>query len=270
MADSLGEIMKDTPVVILCGGKGTRMRGQTLTKKELVQVGGRPILWHVMRIFAEYGYGQFVLTLGYEADQIKRYFMDYEVLARDVELESSNLDGNLNIKFLNEINHPPWQVAMVDTGLHTMKASRISRVRNYLEGDRFFVAYGDDVSNVDLDALVSFHLRHGKLATLTAVQINLPYGVIDANEEGLIQDFVERPRLSQWINGGFFLFEKSVLDLIPPDKDVNLEKEVLAQLAEMGELMAFRHDGFWQSMNTMKDNLLLEELWQQGAPWKIW
>ena len=270
MTNSPAETMKDTPIVILCGGKGTRMRGQTLTKKELVHVGGRPILWHVMRIFSAYGYSRFILTLGYEANQIKRYFTDYEVLAIDVELESGNLDGNLNVKFPIEINHPPWQISMVDTGLHTDKASRIARVRYYLEGDRFFVAYGDDVSNVDLNALVSFHLSHGKMATLTAVQINLQYGVINTNEEGLVLGFVERPRLSQWINGGFFLFENSVLDLIPTDRDVNLEKEVLSQLADMGELMAFRHDGFWQSMNTMKDNLLLEELWQQGAPWKIW
>ncbi|HET6445269.1 MAG TPA: sugar phosphate nucleotidyltransferase [candidate division Zixibacteria bacterium] len=262
--------MKDTPVVILCGGKGTRMRGQTETKKELVRVGGKPILWHVMRIFSSFGHSRFILTLGYEAEQIKRYFMEYETLSRDIELDSVNQDGESNITFLEKINHPPWQVAMVDTGLHTMKASRISHVRQYLTTDRFFVAYGDDVSDVDLNALASFHRRHGKLATLTAVQVNLQYGVIEADEEGQVHGFVERPRLSQWINGGFFLFEKAVLDLIPPDKDVSLEKDVLTQLADSGELMAYRHDGFWQSMNTMKDNLLLEELWQQGAPWKVW
>lgn len=262
--------MKETPVVILCGGKGTRMRGQTLTKKELVRVGGRPILWHVMRIFSAYGYSRFILTLGYEAEQIKRYFLEYELLTRDIELESGNQDGDTHINYLSEINHPPWQIALVDTGLHTMKASRISHVRQYLTGDRFFVAYGDDVSDVDLNALSSFHHQHGKLATLTSVQINLQYGVIEADDDGQVLGFVERPKLSQWINGGFFLFEKPVLDLIPPDRDVNLEKDVLSRLAEMKELMAYRHDGFWQSMNTMKDNLRLEEMWQQGAPWKTW
>jgi glucose-1-phosphate cytidylyltransferase len=262
--------MNETPVVILCGGKGTRMRGQTLTKKELIRVGGKPILWHVMRIFSSYGYSHFILTLGYEAEQIKRYFLEYEVLARDIELESGNQDGNSHIEYLSDVNHPPWRIAMIDTGLHTMKASRIERVRQYLTGERFFVAYGDDVSDVDLNALASFHRQHGKLATLTSVQIDLQYGVIEADDAGQVHGFVERPRLSQWINGGFFLFEKPVLDLIPPDKDVNLEKHVLSQLVEMGELMAYRHEGFWQSMNTMKDNLLLEEMWQKGAPWKIW
>lgn len=262
--------MNETPVVILCGGKGTRMRDQTLTKKELVRVGGRPILWHVMRIFSSYGYSRFILTLGYEAEQIKRYFLEYEVLARDAELESGNQDGSSHVEYLSDINHPPWRIAMIDTGLHTMKASRIARVRQYLTGDRFFVAYGDDVSDVDLNTLASFHRQHGKLATLTSVQINLQYGVVEADDAGQVLGFVERPRLSQWINGGFFLFEKPVLDLMPPGKEVNLEKDVLSQLAEMGELMAFRHEGFWQSMNTMKDNLLLEEMWQKGAPWKIW
>jgi glucose-1-phosphate cytidylyltransferase len=267
--------MNETPVIILCGGKGTRMRGQTLTKKELVRVGGKPILWHVMRIFSSYGHNRFILTLGYEAEQIKRYFLDYEALARDVQIDSSHSDGRhsdgrAHIEYLSDVNHPPWRIAMIDTGLHTMKASRIGRVRSYLDGDRFFVAYGDDVSDVDLNALTSFHHQHGKLASLTSVQINLQYGVIEADDTGQVHGFVERPRLSQWINGGFFLFEKPVLDLIPSDKDVNLEKDVLSQLAEMGELMAYRHEGFWQSMNTMKDNLLLEEMWQQGAPWKIW
>jgi glucose-1-phosphate cytidylyltransferase len=260
----------DIPVIILCGGMGTRMRGQTLTKKELVQVGGKPIIWHVMRIFSTYGYNRFILTLGYEADQIKRYFMDYEFLARDVEVESGNRDGSLNIRFLSSSEHEPWQISMVDTCLHTMKASRISQVRPFIQAERFFVAYGDDVSDVDIAHLVDYHKSHGKMATVTAVQIDLQYGVLDADENGLVQGFVERPRLSQWINGGFFLFESSVLDLISPDNDVSLEKDTLTQLAAMGQLMAFRHEGFWQSMNTMKDNLLLEELWQQGAPWKVW
>jgi glucose-1-phosphate cytidylyltransferase len=263
-------IMEEIPVVILCGGKGTRMRGQTLTKKELIQVGGKPIIWHVMRIFSAYGHNQFVLTLGYEAEQIKRYFLDYEVLARDIEMQSGLPGGKSEINFLSDISSPLWRIIMVDTGQATMKASRISRVRRHLPGDRFFVAYGDDVSDVDLEALLAFHRSHGKLATLTAVQIHLQYGVVEVDVDGLVQGFVERPKMNRWINGGFMLFEKQVLDLIPPDKDVNLEREVFSKLAEMDQLMAYRHDGFWQSMNTMKDNLLLEELWLNEAPWKVW
>lgn len=262
--------MEEIPVVILCGGKGTRMRGQTLTKKELVQVGDMPIIWHVMRIFSSYGYNRFVLTLGYEADQIKRYFLEHDVLSRDIRLELGNSDGQSRLEYLGEIDHPTWNLALVDTGLNTMKASRITRVRQYLDGDRFFVAYGDDVGDVDLDALLAFHRQHGRLATITAVQINLAYGVVDADDEGLVRGFVERPRLSQWINGGFMLFEKAVLDLIPAGDEANLETDVLPKLAEMEQLMAYRHRGFWQSMNTMKDNIVLEELWQQGAPWKVW
>lgn len=262
--------MDEIPVVILCGGQGTRMQGQTLTKKELVQVGGRPIIWHVMRIFSAYGHNRFVLTLGYQAEQIKRYFLEYEAISRDLELELGNHDGTLHLGYLSDVEHPSWNIGLVDTGLHTMKASRISKVSRNLTEDRFFVAYGDDVSDIDLNALLAFHRDHGKLATITAVQINLQYGVVEADDDGLVRGFVERPKLSQWINAGFMLFEKPVLDLIPTDANVNLEKDVLTKLAQNGQLMAYRHVGFWQSMNTMKDNILLEELWQKGAPWKVW
>ena len=140
----------------------------------------------------------------------------------------------------------------------------------HLNGDRFFVAYGDDVADVDLGALLEFHLAHGRLATITAVQIRLPYGVVQADDNGQVQGFVERPLMEQWINGGFMLFERQVLDLMSAGEDVDLENDVLPQLARMGQLMIYRHRGFWQSMNTMKDNILLEQLWREGAPWKVW
>jgi glucose-1-phosphate cytidylyltransferase len=262
--------MEQIPVVILCGGQGTRMRGQTLTKKELVRVGGRPIIWHVMRIFSAYGFNEFILTLGYQADQVKRYFLDYEAMSRDLLVHLGDPEGGAGVGFLNGTGHPPWQVRLVDTGLHTEKASRIARVGSNLKSERFFVAYGDDVSDVDLGALTAFHREHGRLATLTAVQIRLPYGVVEADESGRVHGFLERPQLAHWINGGFMLFERPVLDLMASGENVNLEKEILPRLAEEGRLMIYRHRGFWQSMNTMKDNLLLEELWQQGAPWKVW
>ncbi len=262
--------MKEIPVVILCGGQGTRMRGQTLTKKELVQVGGRPIIWHVMRIFSAYGHNRFVLTLGYEAEQMKRYFLDYEVIDRDVTLVLGNSDGQPHLRFHRDVEHEPWEVVLVDTGLHTEKASRIARVAQHLEDDRFFVAYGDDVSDVDLAKLEAFHRSHGRLATVTAVRIQLPYGVVEATETGLVSGFIERPLLPYWINGGFMLFERAALDLMADGQNVSLEETILPRLAEQEQLVIYRHEGFWQSMNTMKDNLLLEELWQQGAPWKIW
>jgi len=262
--------MSEIPVVILCGGQGTRMRGQTLTKKELVNVGGRPVIWHVMRIFSAHNFNRFVLTLGFQADQIKRYFLDYEAISRDFSVLVGNHDGQPHVEFHSQSYHLPWKVTLVDTGLHTEKASRIDKVRDYLDGDRFFVAYGDDVSNVDLSSLVSFHLNHGKTATITAVQIDLPFGVVEADESGKGLGFDERPRLARWINGGFMLFERSILDMLTDDRNINLEKEILPELARQGQLMVYKHSGFWQSMNTMKDNLLLEKLWQEGAPWRIW
>jgi glucose-1-phosphate cytidylyltransferase len=256
------------PVVILCGGEGTRMRGSTATKKELVEVGGRPILWHVMRIFSAHGFNRFILTLGYRAEDIKRYFLEYETLSRDFTLDLGN--GRAAPQLHQQAAHPTWQVTLVDTGLRTEKASRIAQASPYLEGDRFFVAYGDDVSDIDLAALVRFHQSHGKLATITAVQVDLPYGIVEADENGLATGFVERPRLPYWINGGFMLFETAVLKLMTAGKDVNLETEILPQLAEQGQLMIYRHTGFWQSMNTLKDTMLLENIWRDDPPWKVW
>lgn len=246
------------------------MRGQTITKKELVKVGGRPIIWHVMRIFSAYGYNKYVLTLGYEADQIKRYFLDYDAMTRDLTVRLGDHSDKPMVAFGAPANHPGWEVALVETGLHTAKASRIARVSQHLNGERFFVAYGDDVADVDLSALLDFHRQHGRLATITAVQIRLPYGVVEADESGLVEGFLERPLLERWINGGFMLFERQALDLMAAGENVDLENDVLPELARLRQLMIFRHRGFWQSMNTMKDNLVLEELWRNGAPWKVW
>jgi glucose-1-phosphate cytidylyltransferase len=247
------------------------MRGNTSLKKELVEIGGRPILWHVMRIFSAHGFNRFVLTLGYGAEQIKRYFLEYEVMTRNLTLKlGAPGNGHSLVQVHDTAKHPLWEVSLVDTGLYTEKASRIARVAAYLPGDRFFVAYGDDVSDVDLQALVRFHCEHGKMATLTAVQVELQYGVVEADDTGLVAGFIERPLLPYWINGGFMLFERAVLDLMATGGNVNLETEVLPQLAQQGQLMIYRHTGFWQSMNTMKDTLLLEKIWQENPPWKIW
>lgn len=263
--------MSDIPVVIVCGGQGTRMRGNTSLKKELVEVGGKPIIWHVMRIFSAHGFQRFVLTLGYGADQIKRYFLDYETMSRDLTLSIGTAQGDRpEIQRHGSPSHEPWSVSLVDTGLYTEKASRIAKVAEHLQGERFFVAYGDDVSDVDLGALVEFHKTHGKMATITATQVNLPYGVVEANEAGLVSGFVERPRLPYWINGGFMLFERSVLDMMAAGEDVNLETDILPNLVADEQLMIYRHTGFWQSMNTMKDTMVLEQIWQNDPPWKVW
>jgi glucose-1-phosphate cytidylyltransferase len=263
--------MDDIPVIIVCGGQGTRMRGSTSRKKELVEVGGRPILWHVMRIFSAHGFHRFALALGYEQDQIRRYFAEFETMNRDVTLRlGATENGRAEVEFHERPSQPPWEVSLVDTGLRTEKASRIARASRYAPGERFFVAYGDDVSDVDLTRLVAFHRAHGKLATITAVQVNLQYGVVEAEADGRVTGFIERPQLPYWINGGFMLFERQTLDLMANGDDVNLETHVLPRLAEQGQLMIYRHTGFWQSMNTMKDTLLLEEFWQKNPPWKVW
>jgi glucose-1-phosphate cytidylyltransferase len=266
--------MKDIPVVILCGGQGTRMRGNTLTKKELVEIGGRPVIWHVMRIFSAHGHNRFLLTLGFQAEQIRRYFLEYEAMHRDftVQLgEPSNRRNQPQLEFHGAVDHPPWRATLVDTGLYTEKGSRIARVKEHLRDDeRFFVAYGDDVADVDLTDLVAFHEGHGRLATVTSVQVDFQYGVLETDETDRVTAYRQYPRLPYWINGGFMLFEHPVLDLFANGDDVKLESDVLASLAQRGELMCYRHTGFWQSMNTMKDNILLEELWQQDPPWKVW
>ncbi|MCO5186219.1 MAG: sugar phosphate nucleotidyltransferase [Anaerolineae bacterium] len=265
----------DIPVVIFCGGAGTRMRGGTLTKKELVEVGDRPILWHVMRIFSAYGHNHFVLPLGYAGHQIRRYFYDYEAMTRDVTLTIGNDANQTPLHFHNGSDHAAWRIDMVETGLNTDKASRIARVADYLAGDRFFVTYGDGVGDVDLAGLVDFHLLHGKLATVTAIRPKAyQYGVLHTDETDRVTEYQQYPPLPYWINGGFMLFERAVLDLIGAGDnigdDIALETGVMRDLVAQGELMVYRHNGFWRSMDTLKDALELEEVWQTDTPWKVW
>ncbi len=261
--------MNTIPVVIFCGGKGTRMRGGTLTKKELVEIGDRPIIWHVMRIFSAHGFNRFVLPLGYEAQQIKQYFLNYEAMTRDFTVKVGRQRSQ--ISYHGEETHPEWEVSLVDTGLHTDKASRIRRVADYLDGERFFVTYGDGIGDVDLTALVDFHRSHGRTATITAIQPRqYQYGIMEDDGHGRVQRYEQYPTLPYWINGGFMLFERRFLDLIGDGDDVALETGLLHTLVDQGELMLFRHDGFWQSMDTLKDAQELEEIWQRAAPWKIW
>lgn len=245
------------------------MRGGTLTKKELVEIGGRPIIWHVMRIFSAYGFNRFVLPLGYEAQQIKQYFLNYESISRDFTIKVGRRRNH--IAYHGAESHPEWEVSLVDTGLHTDKASRVARVASYLTAERFFLTYGDGVGDIDLHALLDFHCAHGKLATITAIQPrHYQYGTMEANADGLISRYQQYPQLPYWINAGFMVFERAALTLIPKGDDVPLETGVLPELVAQNQLMMFRHAGFWQSMDTLKDAIDLEELWQNKAPWKVW
>jgi glucose-1-phosphate cytidylyltransferase len=261
--------MADIPVVIYCGGEGTRMRGGTLTKKELVEIGGRPIIWHVMRIFSAYGYNRFVLPLGHEAAQIKQYFLNYEALTSDFTVRVGRRRRHLS--FHGEETHPEWEVSLVDTGLNTDKASRLAQVASYLDEERFFLTYGDGVSDINIDKLLEFHQQHGRLATISAIQpAHYQYGIMESTADGLVTRYEQYPELPYWINGGFMILEREVLDRIGPGDDVALETGVLQELVAEEQVLMYRHEGFWRSMDTLKDAIDLENIWAAGAPWRVW
>lgn len=255
------------PVVILCGGQGTRMQGAGTSKKELVAIGDEPILWHVMKIYAHYGHTRFILTLGHDAEAIKRYFLEYESMNYDFTIPLGRPDA---LSYHRANSEADWMVTMADTGLETQKGSRIARVAKYIEDDAFFVTYGDGVGNVNIDDLLAFHQGHGRLATVTGVQPRSQYGILEADDGGHVTSFGEKPKLDHWINAGFLVFDRAVLRYLDDPNDVNLERETLPRLAEDGQLMMYKHTGFWRSMDTFKDALALDEIWRESAPWKMW
>lgn len=252
--------------IILAGGRGTRLSEETATRpKPMVEVGGYPILWHIMNIYASQGYKDFLVACGYRGQMIKQYFHDFFHHNSDyfVDLKSGERE------VLNKCEHD-WRVGLVDTGLDTMTGGRILRLKPSLHDERFMLTYGDAVANIDIPALLDFHESHGKLATVTAVRPPARFGVLGLDGDR-VSDFSEKPQTGEgWINGGFFVFERRLLDYITDDSTI-LEYDVLEKLADEGELMAFRHSGFWRPMDTLRDKHLLESLWTSGeAPWKIW
>ena len=253
-------------VAILAGGMGTRFAEETDIKpKPMIEIGGRPILWHIMQHYARYGHREFVVALGYKGEYIKRYMMDFGLAESDLTVDIGSGDvlrrGN---------RRPDWTVDLVDTGLNTMTGGRIKRLQPYMNGGTFMLTWGDGVSNVDLDELVRFHKSHGKLATVTAVRPPARFGCM-VFEGNRVKEFSERPQTSEgWINGAFFVLEKQVFDYIEGDQ-TPWEKEPMEKLARDGQLMAYRHTGFWQCMDTLRDKRLLEDLWDSGnPPWKTW
>jgi len=243
------------------------MQGSTPTKKELVKVGGQPILWHVMKIYAAYGHDHFILTLGYEADQLKRYFMEYEPMSANLTLRLGQSDG---VTYHRSAAMVDWTITLVDTGRYTQKGSRVRRVADHIDTDTFFLTYGDGVGDVDIEALLAFHRHHGRLATVTAVHPHSQYGILKTTAAGQVTGFGEKPVLKHWINAGFMVIERAALDYFGEGDDVDLERQVLPQIAAEGQLMAYRHTGFWRSMDTFKEALALDEIWRTSAPWKMW
>jgi glucose-1-phosphate cytidylyltransferase len=252
-------------VAILAGGVGSRLSEETDTKpKPMVEIGGKPILWHIMMLYAEFGYRDFVVALGYKGEVIKKYVVDYCSL-------NSNLSVDLRtglVKMHGTNPAPDWNVELVDTGMTTETGGRVKRLQPYIGNETFMLTWGDGVADIDLDALLRFHRSHGKLATLTAVRPAARFGHLDLNG-ARVEEFSEKPQTAEgWINGAFFVLEPRVFDYIEGD-ETSFERGPLACLARDGELMAYRHDAFWQCMDTLRDRKLLEELWQSGkAPWK--
>ena len=252
-------------VIILCGGLGTRLSEETqIRPKPMVEIGGRPIVWHIMKIYEKYGFNNFVLALGYKGEFIKDYFLNYH--ARQSDLSVSLKDGAV---FYSNPTAEDWCVTLVDTGPATQTGGRLLRLKSLIKSNEtFMLTYGDGVSNIDIDKLMNFHHSHGRLATVSAVRPPARYGDLRI-KDGKVTRFEEKPQLGEgWINGGFFVFNSGVFDFLEDDSTI-LEKSPLERLAVQGELMAYQHHGYWQSMDTLRDKHALEELWIGGnPPWR--
>jgi glucose-1-phosphate cytidylyltransferase len=258
-------------VVILCGGRGTRLHEETEYRpKPMVPIGDRPIVWHIMKIYAHYGFKDFILCLGYKGDVIRQYFQDYIWRTHDVTLQ---LKRGAEVKFHSGgADEEDWTVTLADTGEETLTAGRLKRIEKYLDGDTFLFTYGDGVGNVDIAATIAQHRKAGRELTLTAVHPPGRFGEIGFGEGTAVQSFNEKPQAEGgWINGGFFVSSTRVLAELKDADQVMFEQEPLRGLAHRGQLQAYRHEGFWQPMDTYQEYLLLNRLWAEGkAPWKVW
>ena len=257
--------------VLLAGGLGTRMREETeFRPKPMVEVGGKPVLWHIMKIFSTYGIDDFVVCTGYKGEIIKEYFLDYEARNNDFTI---TLGRSHEIVFHDQHLESDWRVTVADTGPTTQTGGRVARIRRYVEqDDRFIVTYGDGLADVDIGKLLAFHEAHGKQATITTVRPLSRFGLVDLDASAQVQRFREKPQVDDWVSAGFFVFERSVLDVLGQNcDDLVLEQEPLAELASGGELVAYQHEGFWQPMDTYRESTMLNDMWSRGnAPWKVW
>lgn len=253
--------------VILCGGRGTRLGEHGVSvPKALFPIGGKPIIWHLLKIYSSYDIKDFVLCLGYLGDEIKRYFVEQSWLSEDFTLEGAE-------RIIQSTNHQEqhdWRITFAETGLDTNTGGRLKKVEKYLADEEdFCVTYGDGLSNVDIKSLIEYHKAHGKIATLTAVNPNSSFGLLKLDGDNTITEFVEKPRLQDWINGGFFVFNRRIFDYL--DENCILEREPFERLAREKQLVAYKHTDFWKCMDTYKDNIEFNQLWESGKPdWKIW
>lgn len=254
-------------VVILAGGFGTRISEEShLRPKPMIEIGGKPILWHIMKIYSYYGFNEFIICLGYKQNVVKEFFADYFLYMSDVTFDLQENKMTVHSNFSEK-----WKVTLVDTGYNTMTGGRVKRVQNYIGNETFMLTYGDGVSTVDIPALLRFHESHGKIATITTVNVEQRFGIIDIKSDGTVTAFREKAKEDGIvINGGFMVMNPEIFDYLEGDETV-LEKEPLERLAQIRELMAYHHHGFWKCMDTQRDKKFLEELWDSGhAPWKLW
>ena len=256
-------------VVIFAGGLGTRLAEETSTRpKPMVEIGGKPILWHIMKIYSHYGYNDFIICLGYKGYMIKEYFINYFLYNSDLTVEVGN--NKMDVHFTNTES---FKVTLVDTGIDTNTAGRLQRIQKYVGDETFMLTYGDGVGDIKIDALVDYHKSHGRMATLTSVQMPGRFGNLEVDSLGKIIHFQEKPDTEgHWINGGFFVLEPSIFNYLEGNMDpIQWEKKPLVQISKDGELMNYKHTGFWKCMDAMRDKIELEELWENNlAKWKVW
>lgn len=255
-------------VVILAGGLGTRLSEETGIKpKPMVEIGGMPILWHIMKIYSAHGFNDFIICLGYKGYVIKEYFANYFLHKSDVTIDLTN-----NSVQVHDSQAEPWKITLVDTGIHSMTGGRIRRIQKHVENETFLLTYGDGVCNIDIKSLVKFHKDHNKYCTVSSVQPSGRFGALSLSEDDQVHSFLEKPKGDgSWINGGFFVCEPAVFDYVKNGDETIWEREPMEQMAHDGQLYAYKHGGFWRPMDTLKDKNDLNEMWETNqAPWKIW
>jgi glucose-1-phosphate cytidylyltransferase len=259
----------DLPVVILCGGKGTRLVGLTdIVPKPLVEVGGKPILWHIMKIYSSFGFNNFILCLGHKGNKIKEYFLNYEIMTSDIKMKIGSKEEVTTLKN-NVMTEKDWKISLVHTGEEAMTGARIKKIQNYIHTEHFFLTYGDGVSDVDIKKLLAFHLKHGKIGTITGVRPYSRFGQLEIVDDR-VTSFSEKSQTKDGrINGGFFVFSREVFKYLSNEDNCTLEQEPLENMANDRELMIYKHDGFWQCMDTPRDCLTINDFLKSDVPWLV-
>lgn len=255
---------KNVKVVLLCGGKGMRLREETAVRpKSLVEIGGKPILWHIMKIYSHYGFNDFVICLGYKGDMIRDYFQNYCLYNNDATIKVTTHD----VQFENQKSED-WNVTLAETGEETNTGGRIKKIEKYIDSDYFLATYGDGVADLDITKLINYHLENHKIATLTGLHPISKYGILEIDSKGTVTYFKEKPALKEWVSGGFFVFNKKIFSYL--SENCVLEREPFEQLVKDKELNVYKHEGFWGSMDTYKDLEYLNDVWQKEKKWKMW